>query len=131
MCFTIGILSLLQWTVDGRLRIGFFTLRFIPAGDELTFDYQFQRFGLVHRVCVSLSVCVHVCLTDMHTHRHTDTEQTQTHRHTHTYTRCLPVSVSVCTCMRVLACVRACIQMYMQKYTCLFNPYLPNTSVNA
>ena len=134
MCFTIGILSLLQWTVDGRLRIGFFTLRFIPAGDELTFDYQFQRFGLVHRVCVFVCVCVHVCecvcvcmcvclcacLSDRQTctHRHTDSE---THRHTHTYTCCLPVSVSVCTCMRVLACVRACIQVYMQKYTCLFN----------
>ena len=105
MCFTIGILSLLQWTVDGRLRIGFFTLRFIPAGDELTFDYQFQRFGLVHRVCVSLSVCVHVCLTDMHTHRHTDTEQTQTHTYIHTLSTCLCVSVYMYASARLCVCV--------------------------
>ncbi|XP_019853842.1 PREDICTED: histone-lysine N-methyltransferase SETD2-like isoform X2 [Amphimedon queenslandica] len=34
-----------KWTVNGRLRVGFFALRHIPAGEELTFDYQFQRFG--------------------------------------------------------------------------------------
>ena len=36
-----------QWTVNGLLRIGFFTLRAIPTGTELTFDYQLQRYGSV------------------------------------------------------------------------------------
>ena len=35
----------LQWTVNGHLRVGFFTLRPIPAGTELTFDYQFEQYG--------------------------------------------------------------------------------------
>lgn len=35
----------LQWTVDGRLRIGFFTISDIEEGQELTFDYRFQRYG--------------------------------------------------------------------------------------
>lgn len=34
-----------QWTVQGKLRIGFFTVRKIAEGQEVTFDYQFQRFG--------------------------------------------------------------------------------------
>lgn len=34
-----------KWTVNGELRIGFFSKRFIPVGEELTFDYQFQRYG--------------------------------------------------------------------------------------
>lgn len=34
-----------KWTVNGELRIGFFSKRDIVAGEELTFDYQFQRFG--------------------------------------------------------------------------------------
>ena len=34
-----------KWTVNGELRIGFFSKRDIIAGEELTFDYQFQRFG--------------------------------------------------------------------------------------
>lgn len=34
-----------KWTVNGELRIGFFSTRYIPAGEELTFDYQLQRYG--------------------------------------------------------------------------------------
>lgn len=36
-----------QWTVNGRRCIGFFSVRQIAEKEELTFDYQFQRFGLV------------------------------------------------------------------------------------
>ena len=31
--------------MQGKLRIGFFTVRDIQEGEEVTFDYQFQRFG--------------------------------------------------------------------------------------
>lgn len=34
-----------KWTVNGELRIGFFSKRNIKAGEEITFDYQFQRYG--------------------------------------------------------------------------------------
>lgn len=34
-----------KWTVNGFLRVGFFALRYISAGEELSFDYQFQRYG--------------------------------------------------------------------------------------
>lgn len=34
-----------KWTVNGELRIGFFSKRTILAGEEITFDYQFQRYG--------------------------------------------------------------------------------------
>lgn len=34
-----------KWTVNGELRIGFFSKRDITSGEEITFDYQFQRFG--------------------------------------------------------------------------------------
>ncbi|XP_031552066.1 histone-lysine N-methyltransferase SETD2-like [Actinia tenebrosa] len=40
-----------KWTVNGLLRIGFFTLRKISAGEELTFDYQLQRYGKVAQTC--------------------------------------------------------------------------------
>lgn len=39
------ILFLFQWTVNGQLRVGFFTTKSVTAGTELTFDYQFQRYG--------------------------------------------------------------------------------------
>jgi hypothetical protein len=34
-----------QWTVNGCLRIGFFTKKQITAETELTFDYQFETYG--------------------------------------------------------------------------------------
>ena len=33
-----------KWNVGGEVRIGFFALREIPPGQELTFDYNFERF---------------------------------------------------------------------------------------
>lgn len=40
-----------KWTVNGDLRIGFFTLRNLQAGEEITFDYQFQRYGRKAQKC--------------------------------------------------------------------------------
>ncbi|VVC99115.1 unnamed protein product [Leptidea sinapis] len=40
-----------KWTVNGELRIGFFSKRDIMKGEEITFDYQFQRFGKVAQRC--------------------------------------------------------------------------------
>ena len=34
-----------KWVVHGELAIGLFTLVDIPAGTELTFDYNFERYG--------------------------------------------------------------------------------------
>lgn len=34
-----------RWVVHGELAIGLFTLQDIPAGTELTFDYNFERYG--------------------------------------------------------------------------------------
>lgn len=34
-----------KWTVNGELRIGFFSTKFVSPGEEITFDYQFQRYG--------------------------------------------------------------------------------------
>jgi hypothetical protein len=40
-----------KWTVNGELRIGFFTRRAVVAGEELTFDYQFQTVGKTQQRC--------------------------------------------------------------------------------
>ncbi|XP_067835011.1 histone-lysine N-methyltransferase SETD2 isoform X2 [Heptranchias perlo] len=40
-----------KWTVNGQLRVGFFTTKTVPAGAELTFDYQFQRYGKEAQKC--------------------------------------------------------------------------------
>ncbi|XP_065656166.1 histone-lysine N-methyltransferase SETD2 isoform X2 [Hydra vulgaris] len=40
-----------KWTVNGFLRVGFFALRYIEAGEELSFDYQFQRYGEKPQIC--------------------------------------------------------------------------------
>uniref|UniRef100_A0A2K5DYE6 Histone-lysine N-methyltransferase SETD2 n=1 Tax=Aotus nancymaae TaxID=37293 RepID=A0A2K5DYE6_AOTNA len=40
-----------QWTVNGQLRVGFFTTKLVPSGSELTFDYQFQRYGKEAQKC--------------------------------------------------------------------------------
>lgn len=34
-----------KWTVNGELRIGFFSKKPIMPDEEITFDYQFQRYG--------------------------------------------------------------------------------------
>lgn len=34
-----------KWVVEGELAIGLFALRDIPVGTELTFDYNFERYG--------------------------------------------------------------------------------------
>lgn len=34
-----------KWTVDGEIAIGLFALRDIQADEELSFDYNFQRYG--------------------------------------------------------------------------------------
>ncbi|XP_043513574.1 histone-lysine N-methyltransferase SETD2 [Frieseomelitta varia] len=40
-----------KWTVNGELRIGFFNRKFIAAGEEITFDYHFQRYGKEAQKC--------------------------------------------------------------------------------
>ncbi|XP_043235572.1 probable histone-lysine N-methyltransferase CG1716 [Amphibalanus amphitrite] len=40
-----------KWTVNGELRIGFFTRRPVSAGEEITFDYQLQRYGKEAQKC--------------------------------------------------------------------------------
>lgn len=40
-----------KWTVNGELRIGFFTRRPVAANEELTFDYQFQTVGKKQQKC--------------------------------------------------------------------------------
>ncbi|XP_078700416.1 uncharacterized protein LOC144927102 isoform X2 [Branchiostoma floridae x Branchiostoma belcheri] len=40
-----------KWTVNGVLRVGFFTRRPINEGEELTFDYKFQRYGKEAQKC--------------------------------------------------------------------------------
>uniref|UniRef100_A0A8C6SV63 [histone H3]-lysine(36) N-trimethyltransferase n=1 Tax=Neogobius melanostomus TaxID=47308 RepID=A0A8C6SV63_9GOBI len=40
-----------KWTVNGQLRVGFFTTKGVTAGTELTFDYQFQRYGKEAQKC--------------------------------------------------------------------------------
>lgn len=40
-----------KWTVNGELRIGFFSTRVISPGEEITFDYQFQRYGKEAQRC--------------------------------------------------------------------------------
>lgn len=40
-----------KWTVNGELRIGFFCLKKINPGEEITFDYQFQRYGREAQRC--------------------------------------------------------------------------------
>ncbi|XP_055622991.1 probable histone-lysine N-methyltransferase CG1716 [Toxorhynchites rutilus septentrionalis] len=40
-----------KWTVNGELRIGFFSTKYIMPGDEITFDYQFQRYGRRAQKC--------------------------------------------------------------------------------
>ncbi|XP_022104946.1 uncharacterized protein LOC110986919 isoform X2 [Acanthaster planci] len=41
-----------KWTVNGQIRVGFFTKKFIAAGTELTFDYQFEQYGEHAQKCL-------------------------------------------------------------------------------
>ena len=34
-----------KWVVGNRMRMGIFALKDIPAGTELTFDYNFEVYG--------------------------------------------------------------------------------------
>ncbi|VDK39472.1 unnamed protein product [Taenia asiatica] len=40
-----------KWMVNGRLRIGFFAICDIPAGEEITIDYQFVQYGVMEQKC--------------------------------------------------------------------------------
>ncbi|EIE89509.1 hypothetical protein G6F46_003760 [Rhizopus delemar] len=40
-----------KWVVGKNMRIGIFTNRGIKAGEELTFDYKFERYGAQAQVC--------------------------------------------------------------------------------
>ena len=40
-----------KWTVNGELRVGFFTKRAIKPGEEVSFDYKFERYGNVAQKC--------------------------------------------------------------------------------
>ncbi|VDN12800.1 unnamed protein product [Dibothriocephalus latus] len=40
-----------KWTVNGRLRIGFFAKYDIPPGEEITIDYQFVQYGVIQQKC--------------------------------------------------------------------------------
>lgn len=40
-----------KWVIGKKMRIGIFTSRNIKAGEELTFDYKFERYGAVAQKC--------------------------------------------------------------------------------
>uniref|UniRef100_A0A1A9WIN0 [histone H3]-lysine(36) N-trimethyltransferase n=1 Tax=Glossina brevipalpis TaxID=37001 RepID=A0A1A9WIN0_9MUSC len=40
-----------KWTVNGELRIGFFSRKSIMPSEEITFDYQYQRYGREAQRC--------------------------------------------------------------------------------
>ena len=40
-----------KWTVDGELRVGFFSKRKIKPGEEITFDYKYERYGQHAQKC--------------------------------------------------------------------------------
>ena len=40
-----------KWTVDGELRVGFFSKRKIKLGEEITFDYKYERYGQQAQKC--------------------------------------------------------------------------------
>lgn len=41
-----------KWTVNGELRVGFFSRKDIKQGEEITFDYQYQRYGKEAQKCL-------------------------------------------------------------------------------
>jgi histone-lysine N-methyltransferase SETD2 len=40
-----------KWTVNGEVRVGFFSKRIIPRGEEITFDYKYERYGQQAQKC--------------------------------------------------------------------------------
>ena len=40
-----------KWVVGTKLRMGIFSGRHIQAGEELTFDYNVDRYGYISQVC--------------------------------------------------------------------------------
>ncbi|KAA3678119.1 histone-lysine N-methyltransferase SETD2 [Paragonimus westermani] len=40
-----------KWSVDGKIRIGFFAREHISPGEEITIDYQFVQFGASEQKC--------------------------------------------------------------------------------
>ncbi|KAK3863517.1 hypothetical protein Pcinc_030719 [Petrolisthes cinctipes] len=40
-----------KWTVNGELRVGFFSKKQITAGDEINFDYRLERYGREPQRC--------------------------------------------------------------------------------
>ncbi|KAI7873100.1 uncharacterized protein EV154DRAFT_431239 [Mucor mucedo] len=40
-----------KWVIGKKMRIGIFTSRPIKAGEELTFDYKFERYGAIAQKC--------------------------------------------------------------------------------
>ncbi|CAO3565467.1 unnamed protein product [Mortierella alpina] len=40
-----------KWVVGSKLRIGIFTIKRVAEGEELTFDYQFERYGAEAQKC--------------------------------------------------------------------------------
>ena len=40
-----------KWTVNGELRVGFFSKRKILPGEEITFDYKYERYGQHAQKC--------------------------------------------------------------------------------
>ena len=40
-----------QWTVNGELRVGFFSKKSISKGEEITFDYKYERYGQQAQEC--------------------------------------------------------------------------------
>lgn len=43
--------QLQKWVVGSQMRIGIFTIRDVPEGSELTFDYKFERYGNEAQPC--------------------------------------------------------------------------------
>ncbi|KAF2072459.1 hypothetical protein CYY_006235 [Polysphondylium violaceum] len=40
-----------KWNVGGEVKIGIFAIKDIPNGTELTFDYNYERFGASKQIC--------------------------------------------------------------------------------